>query len=240
MIRSLFVSGTRLLAGTNGPMGVYYSDDNGTNWTSATGNLNNNFVLSFGKTGSTLLAGTGCCALSSTDNGASWSVVNTNLGASRYGFAVNGGTVYGATHSTYGATDTGATWTILGSGLGNYDLFSIALHSGALYVGTDGSGVWKLSISTGTTVSDGTITQERGADFSVYPNPSSGKVTVVSKEGVRHVAVASVLGATIWSEDVPDLKTLTVVLPDAPPGVYFITVKSADAIISQKVILQGR
>jgi photosystem II stability/assembly factor-like uncharacterized protein len=70
-INCVFISGTRILAGTNSN-GVFVSDDQGVTWHSANNGLDNYNIMSILNKDNLLFAGTGYSVFKSVDNGTTW------------------------------------------------------------------------------------------------------------------------------------------------------------------------
>ena len=237
-IRSLHHAGANvLLAGTNGPMGIYRSTDFGANWTLAAGTVTNSYVLSFINFNGAVHAGTGCCALKSTDGGITWSVTNTSLGSSFYGFTSSGTNLYAALHTNYGAyvsTNSGVTFSVVGTNLGNLDLFSITMLGTDLYVGTDGSGVWKVSTAPGT-ITAVAEANEAVESTVVYPNPSSGNFYIKCPVS-SSVHLTNTIGQCIFSALIQANKEIEIG-KDLPPGVYNLKIEKEKNIEYRKLVV---
>ena len=142
-VRSIFVDGTNLFAGTTGG-GVYLSTNNGTSWTSASTGLIPITVLSLclsppsGESeGCNLYAGTQFGIFRSTNDGEKWEGASTGLTDPRiYSLAVSGKYVFAGTGGfPYGvggvflSTDSGASWAA--TGLRNVLVNALAVSPGS-------------------------------------------------------------------------------------------------------------
>jgi hypothetical protein len=132
-VYALIVSGVNLFAGTDG--GVFRSTDNGQSWTAVNNGLTDCHVYALAVSGMNLFAGTGAPGYNmggaeghgvflSTNNGTSWSKVNTGLmDTSVYAFAVDsngvGGTnlFAGTNGGVFLSTNNGTNWTPASTGL---------------------------------------------------------------------------------------------------------------------------
>jgi len=116
--------------------------------------LDSEDVRSFAAIGSNLFAGTweGGVFLS-TNNGTSWTPVNTGLTTTNvYALAVNGTNLFAGTYGdggVYLSTNNGTSWTAVDSGLTNNVVFALAASGTNLFAGTWGGGVF-LSTNNGT------------------------------------------------------------------------------------------
>lgn len=98
-----------------------------------------------------LFAGTsGSGVFLSTNNGTSWTEVNTGLTSSFvYALAVSGTNLFAGTYDgIFLSTNNGTSWTAVNTGLTNTNVLSLApdLLSGNLFAGTYG-GVWRRPLS---------------------------------------------------------------------------------------------
>jgi len=109
-------------------------------------------VLSFAGSGTNLFAGTyGGGVFLSTNNGTSWTEVNTGL-TNTYVFAlaVSGTNLFAGTFGgVFLSTNNGTDWTEVNSGLTNTTVYSLAVSNINLFAGTSGGGVF-LSTNNGT------------------------------------------------------------------------------------------
>ncbi len=143
-------SSGNLFAGTWGS-GVFHSTDNGTNWTAVNNGLTHPYVLSLavsssGAGGSIVFAGTPVGVFLSANNGTNWTAVNTGL-----------------TNTWIGALAVSPTET--NGQTGAKDLFA----------GTEGGGVYRLSISRINDIASITLLAPRSGQTHVLLN-NSGEV----------------------------------------------------------------
>jgi len=88
----------------------------------------------------------------------------------------------------------------------------------------------KFSSCALTSVSE----QTRGNSFNVFPNPSSGKITV---ENSGDITIYNVLGKLILLIRISGDKT-EIDMSDYPKGIYFIELRSGEKTVIQKLVLQ--
>ena len=164
------VIGTNLFAG--GGLGVFRSTDNGTSWlhvssgltyfNTSTGQIATAGVRAFavlpdGIGGMNLFAGTwGGGMYRSTNNGSTWTQVNTGFTAASNFFdvralAVRGTDLFAGTvgDGVFLSTNNGASWTPVNEGLTQKSVFSIIVKGSTIFAGTT-QGVF-LSTNRGTT-----------------------------------------------------------------------------------------
>jgi hypothetical protein len=159
---ALAVSGTNLFAGTY--VGVFLSTNNGTSWTEVNTGLPKSAydttqyvrVGCFTVSGTNLFAGAidagaidGGVFLS-TNNGTSWTEVNTGLTYPvAYALAVSGTNLFaGTSGGVFLSTNNGTSWTAVNTGLTNTYVWAFAVSGTNLFAGTSG-GVF-LSTNNGT------------------------------------------------------------------------------------------
>jgi len=148
-LSSNFASDQTLFAGTRyGNTGsVYKSTDGGASWSPANTGLSSASVYTLAlspnfASDQTLFAGTyGGSAYKSTNGGSSWSPVNAGLGNSSVNalalspnfasdqtlFAGTGGGDYGTTGGAYMSKNGGASWSPVNTGLGNTNVYALAV-----------------------------------------------------------------------------------------------------------------
>ena len=132
-VHSLAVSGTNLFAGTDG--GVFLTTNSGASWTAVNNGLTDFHVYALAVSGMNLFAGTGDAGYNnelaaghgvflSTNNGTSWTKVNTGLmDTSVYAFAVDSNGVgstklfAGTNGGVFLSTNNGTNWTPASTGL---------------------------------------------------------------------------------------------------------------------------
>jgi hypothetical protein len=103
--------------------------------------------------GGNLFAGTGGGGVYfSTNNGTSWTAVNTGLtNLNVYALAANGGNIFAGTGGggVFLSTNNGTSWTAVNSGLTNLNIYSLTASGGYVFAGTYGGGVF-LTTNNGT------------------------------------------------------------------------------------------
>jgi ligand-binding sensor domain-containing protein len=100
--------------------------------------------------GSNIFAGTyGGGVFLSTNNGTSWTAVNSGLKDSSVRcLATSGSNIFAGTDSgVFLSTNNGTSWTAVNSGLPNADVNCLAVSGGNIFAGTNGFGVWRRPLS---------------------------------------------------------------------------------------------
>ena len=146
----------------------------------------------------------------STDNGSNWTQVLSEVNTSTdfptkllMAIAVNpenkNNIVVGDIHTgAYMTTDAGTNWTAINLGLSNKAITSLAFSSDGktLFTGTKGAGIFSYNTSTLAVDDYSDITVIK----SIYPNPSSGKITLDLRSNnfkKLDVEIFSVLGKQV-------------------------------------------
>jgi photosystem II stability/assembly factor-like uncharacterized protein len=151
--------GTSIFAGTAG--GVFLSNDNGANWTATTLATS---TLSLVVNGNDVFAGTsGAGVYRSTNNGTSWTPINTGLTPTRINaLAVSGTSIFAGseTAGTFVTTNNGANWSPANTGITTLAVKTLAVNGTTLFAGslsgiyrsTDNGASWSR-VSTNITTS---------------------------------------------------------------------------------------
>ena len=100
--------------------------------------------------GTTIYANTNNGVIRSTDDGDTWTTVNAGLDdGNAGGFITDGTTLYGAHYATipggiFRLKDGEDSWEQIASS--PYDMQSLAVNGGMLYIGTGGAGVFRIPL----------------------------------------------------------------------------------------------
>jgi photosystem II stability/assembly factor-like uncharacterized protein len=126
-----------LFSGTSASL--FFSDDQGDNWTLARSGLANGDIVSLAQSGTLLFAGTASQGMyRSTDKGGSWTFANTGmkLGAI-HAIAVKESTLFAATDfGTFLSTNSGTSWTAAKTGLTDTTVLALAAKDSSVFAGT--------------------------------------------------------------------------------------------------------
>ncbi len=166
--------------------GVYWSTNNGTNWTlinSASG-LNDTRIRKFTLNKNTIYAaasgdlGTGNVYVSS-DHGISWTAaagLDDQGHNYPYNFLPSGNTMFLATaNGVYKSINSGLSWTNTGC----TNATSLAIVGDTIFAGTGHHGIWKRGLSE---ILGGIEENADQARIAVYPNPASDKIIIELKK----------------------------------------------------------
>lgn len=133
-------TGTRVLVATS--MGMSKSDDGGNTWSTVAGAPNS--VSCFAYDGTRIFAGTtGNGVFVSTNNGDTWTAVNTGLtDLSILSLEVSGGNIFAGTlNGIFISSASTVSWSPGNTGLVDLAIYSLSVSGGNVYAGT-GNGVF--------------------------------------------------------------------------------------------------
>ena len=120
-------------------------------------------------------------------------------------------------------TDGGATWTMQAAGTIN-SISSLSFSSGGhgVAVGYDGTVLW---YNDPTFVN--TIAVESTPNCSIYPNPTSGQLTLAldQQEGAVSVTISNIMGQTLSSQTYNNQRQIGLML-EGPAGMYLISIQN--------------
>lgn len=147
---------------------VIRSTDMGDTWLEAAGGLDPNTMRprAIVACGTDIFLGTsGLGVLRSTNHGASWTAVNNGMPFDAPGgyvlevtaLAAIGNTVFAATDGggVSMTSDRGEHWAAINDELFAQDIITLTIHSGNIYAGTEGMGIWWRPLSEVTAIAGG-------------------------------------------------------------------------------------
>jgi len=222
-VNSFVTSGTYTYAATS--RGVYLTTNYGNSWYSvSTGLPTNPFVNTLAIHGTTIFAGTEYDGIFiSSDSGNTWNAVNPGYGSDPVqAFTFSGSNIFVGTCVNGGvflSTDNGNSWA---SDSFNLPSNALLIHDSTIFVGTEGWGVWRRSLSNVITgIND--IKKEENIYF--YPNPTNGKVTITNRSILKSIKVLNILGGVVYSSTLDNSQSsIEIDLSYLPKGIYFIKV----------------
>lgn len=146
-INTLVKISTYLVAGTN--EGVFYSSDNGDNWTQSAGTSSIGVFCMVIKGTNLFMSTVSSGVYKSINNGVTWTAVNNGISNITWmrSIVVKGSDLYAATdgYGIYKSTNDGGLWTTVNTGLPGsfYSVSCLAVVGNNIIAGTYGAGVYK-------------------------------------------------------------------------------------------------
>lgn len=253
-ITTLTYTDKTLIAGTDG-FGVFLSTDLGTSWKDASSGLKDTYVNTLAlDLSTTLVAGTEGGVFLSSNMGTSWAVANVGLtsqsvlalevlpsGSGRPNLFA--GTKDGG---VFLANDNRTSWTAVNDGLSNLRIHSLAGNDMYLFAGTDGSGVWRRSLSEMTTSaesSSGSIPHSLSLGQN-HPNPVSSITTIpysLNRTSFITLKIYNPLGKEIETLVVKELPAgehqISWNRKDLPSGAYTYRLTTGTHSVTRKLLV---
>ena len=193
--------GNRLIASGYGV--IAFSTDNGSTWTSGNTGLTWLDVNVLFVAGSKIFAASqGSGVLISSDSGSSWFPFNSGLPETTTvdAFASSGSLLFAGTDSgVFLSTNGGVKWSNVSNGLINRGVRRLQVIGSNVFVGTDGSGVWRRPLSD-FGISSVAQTPATPPRIQSYPNPFSQSTTISftsEAQGYADVRVVNPLGMEV-------------------------------------------
>ena len=197
---------------------IYYSANNGTNWSLIGTGLSGSGIGSIALSGTNVFAGVGTAVYYSTNNGTNWTSASSGLPAYNINsLVVSGSTIYAGTFGIYSSTNNGLSWSQLNS-TWNKTVSSIAVSGSTILAGTTSGGIY-LSTNSGSTwsaINTGLPTQIAavaivgttflaGTPSGLYVSTNSGVSWAVSSitSGVNAIAYDVITGRQPTPFDTP-------------------------------------
>ncbi len=162
-------------------------------------------IFSLASLDTNILAGTDEGLFISKNHGESWDSLGTSLPRSQnnpiYSILTIHGNIFAASYGAgvFRSTDNGLTWTSINDGLTNLIAYALFTDGASLFIGIDGAGVWRRSLSD-FGISSVAQTPEVQPTILSYPNPfsHSTEISFTSEAaGYADVSVVNLLGAEV-------------------------------------------
>lgn len=215
--------------------GIYTTINNGDLWASVNNGFQNDpNTFSFASNGSNIFIGNTYGVFYSNNNGGNWTNNNNGLyGSGVLALEIDGNDIYGGTsNGVCKSSNNGSLWTnVSTNGIASLTVNSFTICGANIFAGTVTSGVWKRPLSEMTGVSE--INSSRNS-IVVYPNPVMNELTINASQN-SEIKISNITGQTaktIFSSN----KMTSVDLTDLASGIYIVTVKSDNDIVTKKII----
>ena len=76
------------------------------------------------------------------------------------------------------------------------------------------------------------------SNVEVFPNPSSGIITVSCDENLKNIEIYNVLGSLIQSEKIHFQNEITINLSHLSSGIYHLVLRNENLVLNQKIIIE--
>ncbi len=231
VVYSLAVSETTLLAGTN-KHGVCVSRDTGATWSTTGVALLNRSVFDMAVSGKNLYCVTDSGVFRSTDEGTSWTAVNSGLpDTAGKALAVSDTNVFEGGKGIFISTNNGTSWTDVSDGLTTNLVNDLAISGSNIFAAPFQDGVWRRPLSEMITSVHETAGGGRPKNFSLgqnYPNPFNPSTTInydVPTLSKVKLSIFNILGQEVRrlvdEEQIPGKYHISFDAAKLPSGVYF-------------------
>ncbi len=205
--------------------GAEVTNDLGYIWTSQNflGGYTSKCIV---RSGLNVFVGTELGVFLTQDNGATFNPVSSSMPGNNvvYALAVDGSNIFaGSDSGVYVTSNNGGLWTAVNTGLTDRAVHSLAIYGTDLYAGTATQGVWKRALSQ---MVSGINEVKNNTTVNVYPNPTSGKVTIdFSQSATGRIEIYNIVGEKIYESAIQAEKT-EIDLGNQAKGIYFYQVIS--------------
>ena len=184
-VHTLNVIGGDIFANTD-TSGIFFSADNGANWTAVSSVTKNSTIQSIAMSGNNIYIATDICGvLLSTNNGSSWATANSGLPPGIItSLAINNADIYAGTWNggIFLSPNNGTTWAPINSGLPeNATILSLAVVDSNIFAGTWGAGVWRRPLSE--------VTSGINSKGQILSQKSTGFKLTASAQSKRNIAI---------------------------------------------------
>lgn len=182
----------------------------------------------------------------STDNGVTWNQSSLNNQTVK-SLAVSGNNVFAGTQTqgVYYSSNSGTNWVLKNVGLTNLSGNALLINGDYIYLGTNGSGVWKRPLSEVLAVNN--ISTEIPKEYSLfqnYPNPFNPVTNIkfsLPVSGYTTLTIYDITGRSINTLVNEHLKAGTYETDfdgsNIASGIYLYTLTSGDFTETNKMIL---
>ncbi|HMU41935.1 MAG TPA: T9SS type A sorting domain-containing protein [Ignavibacteriaceae bacterium] len=256
-INCLAVRGANVYAGTewNGTlsgMGVYYSINNGINWSLLT--LPDRCIKSIAVHDESIFVSTQHFGVfdalyRSTDNGVNWAeLINGLPDGTINDIEIIDTNIFVATeyYGVFLSKDNGGSWTQINEGMGNQTIASLAISPDYIYAGTLGSSTWRRPLSEIITSVEAQET-DLPSNFNLaqnYPNPFNPSTKIRYSVPISEfvtLKVYDVLGnevAALVNEEKPaGTYEVNFNASQLSSGIYFYKLQAGSFVETKKMIL---
>lgn len=127
---------------------------------------------------------------------------------------------------------------------GNNNFFDVYYESGAMIYNYSGTMTLCSSVSfpSGGCASTGISVQEKVSEVNTYPNPSTGKFTILTQNemfapnNLQCLEIYNSYGEKIYQSETSELNNLSIDISSQPNGIYFLKTTSGQKQIEVKFV----
>jgi hypothetical protein len=171
----------------------------------------------------------------SSDSGATWNSSLASQNNSAYGIrsiAILGNTIYaGSNRFIYISSNNGVTWSNSGAdfvygGFYGGTAYSIVFNNGYIFAGTAGTGIWRCSLSSISSIEE---EKNKNSLITIFPNPTNTEFTISYKNIDEiidfTIQITNSLGQLVYSSPLYRFSENITITLDTNPGMYYVTSK---------------
>ncbi len=228
-----------LLAGTSGG-GIFLSTNSGANWVEFNAGLTYKNISTIAVKGDSVFAGSAAGVFQYNPKTFSWTPKNTGLYKAVTTLIFNNSLLLAGTkRGVYLSKDYGTNWTEMSDGLINKQILSLQNFGSNIFAGTEGAGIWKISVNQLTDVP----IYENVSNVKLFPNPANNIVQIESgnlSNNNSELTIYDIRGNLVKLINIDSNfgKNTQFNVDDLNNGIYIVELKSAKNITFEKLIIQ--
>lgn len=237
-VLALASGGSNIYAGST--LGVFLSKNNGSSWNEVSSASLKTQVNAMALMGAKIIAATRDSGVFySYDTCKTW--IKSNSGLPQYlnikAMEIFGSTVFIGTSSGFYYTKDLQIWRQANIGLQNTDILSLNICKDYIYAGTNGSGVWKCSLSNLIEGLNSQLSNQKTLQIS--PNPVSGICTLRSSNNISKIILCNYLGQVVQELNPSiSMNETAINLSNYKAGYYFVLCYFEDqSTVIEKLII---
>ncbi len=228
-----------LLAGTSGG-GIFLSTNSGANWVEFNSGLTYKIISSIAVNGDSIYAGSDAGVFQYNPKTISWTPKNTGLYKAVTTLIFNNSLLLAGTkRGVYLSKNYGTNWTEMSDGLINKQILSLQNFGSNIFAGTEGAGIWKISVNQLTDVPN----YESVSKIKLFPNPAKNIVQIEFGSLINNNSELTIYDirsnlVKLINIDTNFGEKVQFNVDELSDGIYIIELKSANNITFDKLIIQ--
>jgi photosystem II stability/assembly factor-like uncharacterized protein len=224
--------------------GIYRSTNGGQSWTLATSAVSDPVAIA-GDGSSYFYASNFSDVFVSNNNGQAWNLAGPGIPIGAGGFtilSIDSNVFVGNSKGVYYSADHGVSFSNAGQGLDPYPnnaVQGLASDYDNIYAGLFRDAVWRRPLSD-FGISLNVPTASNDLHFSVYPNPSNGRVEIQFGKNVKEASIHiyNSMGQEVMTIPSVEETVLTVDLSTLADGPYLVLAWTKSGVFKDKVLLE--